>query len=175
MSPTGFLLSSNEQSRLVDGHSPAGRLMPNHLRNLGTVVFGFVSDDTGQIVQNKAFQSWGATWNYFHQDVWMGLLHFLPYYRPILMFWLRLNYVLFGLQPYRWHISLVLLHTVASVLMCRLADRMLHNRAAACAAGVLFAPHPVHIESVACYGERSCLRRRTKAQDPPRSESHVSL
>jgi serine-type D-Ala-D-Ala carboxypeptidase/endopeptidase len=35
MSSTGFVPSSNEQSRLVNGYSPAGRLMPNHLRNAG--------------------------------------------------------------------------------------------------------------------------------------------
>src|SRR5258708_16352732 len=35
MSSTGFVLSSNERSRLVNGYSPAGRLMPNHLRNAG--------------------------------------------------------------------------------------------------------------------------------------------
>jgi CubicO group peptidase (beta-lactamase class C family) len=35
MSSTGFVLSSNERSRLVNGYSPAGRLMPEHLRNAG--------------------------------------------------------------------------------------------------------------------------------------------
>jgi CubicO group peptidase (beta-lactamase class C family) len=36
MSSTGFVLSLNERSRLVNGYSPAGRLMPNHLRNAGS-------------------------------------------------------------------------------------------------------------------------------------------
>jgi Tfp pilus assembly protein PilF len=116
---------------------------------LGTVVFGFISDDSVQIVQNQSLRSWSATWSYFHQDVWVGLLHFLPYYRPMFMLWLRLNYALFGLQPFGWHALSVLLHTVASVLVYRLAFRVIHNRGAACAAGVLFALHPVHIESVA--------------------------
>jgi CubicO group peptidase (beta-lactamase class C family) len=35
MTSTGFALSSKEKSRLVKGYSPAGHLMPYHLRNAG--------------------------------------------------------------------------------------------------------------------------------------------
>jgi len=35
MNSTGFVLSPDEQSRLVKGYSPAGNLMPYHLRNAG--------------------------------------------------------------------------------------------------------------------------------------------
>lgn len=35
MASTGFVLSAKERSRLVQGYSPAGHLMPYHLRNAG--------------------------------------------------------------------------------------------------------------------------------------------
>jgi len=121
------------------------------LAYVGTVAFGFVYDDTVQIVQNPAIRHWGSALRYFHKDVWAGLATrgTATFYRPLFMLWLRLNDAWFGLQPAGWHAAAVVLHAIASVLVCRLAARLTQSRAAACAVGILFALHPVHVESVA--------------------------
>jgi len=120
------------------------------LAYIGTVTFGFVNDDRVQIVQNPALRHWRSALQYFQQDVWAGLGRgTATFYRPLFMLWLRLNHALFGLQPAGWHAAAVVLHAIASVLVCRLAAHLTRNRAAACAVGVLFALHPVHVESVA--------------------------
>ena len=121
------------------------------LAYIGTLTFDFVYDDVLQIVQNPAVQNWGSTLQYFHQDVWAGLgtQGAATFYRPVFMLWLRLNDAVFGLRPYGWHVSAVVLHVIAAVLVCRLAARLTQSRAAGCAVGMLFALHPVHVESVA--------------------------
>jgi protein O-mannosyl-transferase len=121
------------------------------LAYIATLTFGFVYDDVLQIVQNPAIREWGSTLQYFHQDVWAGIgtQGAATFFRPVFMLWIRLNDALFGLQPSGWHAAAVVLHVIASILVCRVAGRLTESRAAACAVGMLFALHPVHVESVA--------------------------
>ena len=121
------------------------------LAYVGTVAFGFVYDDGVQILQNPAIRNWGSVLQYFHKDVWAGLgTHSAAtFYRPVFMLWLRLNDALFGQQPAGWHAAAAVLHAIASLLVCRLAACLTQSRATGCAVGILFALHPVHVESVA--------------------------
>jgi Flp pilus assembly protein TadD len=113
--------------------------------------FPFLFDDRMQIVANHDIQSWRGTLGYFAYDVWHSYDPTLltKYYRPLFYLWVRINYVLFGLSPAGWHMACVLLHGAVSVLVFRLCARLTGSRVAGVVAGLLFAVHPVHIESVA--------------------------
>lgn len=121
------------------------------LAYVGTLAFGFVYDDKVQILENPAIRHWASALQYFRQDVWagLGMSSTATFYRPIFMLWLRVNDSLWGLQPACWHAGAAVLHAIASILVCRLAVRLTQSRAMACAVGILFALHPVHVESVA--------------------------
>jgi tetratricopeptide (TPR) repeat protein len=118
---------------------------------LATTGFQFVYDDRAQVLNNPEITSWHRVISYFGSDVWASFDPTRPqnYYRPLFFVWFRLNYLFFKLQPAGWHIAAVLLHATASLLAFRFAARLTGDRFTAAIAALLFAVHPVHIESVA--------------------------
>ena len=59
------------------------------------------------------------------------------------------DYQIWGLNPFGYHLTNVLFHAAASALVCLLTFRLSGARSAGMLAGVIFAIHPVHIEPVA--------------------------
>jgi tetratricopeptide (TPR) repeat protein len=117
----------------------------------GALAFGFVYDDLSQVVGNPALRSWSYLAGDFTHHVWYLVNPHLAanYYRPVFVIWLRLNYFLFGLSPAGWHFTTIALHITASVQVFWLGQRLLKDRFAAACAALLFAVHPIHVESVA--------------------------
>src|SRR5258706_12783570 len=65
---------------------------------LGTLRYGFVYDDGGQIVYNPLVQSWRFAPRYLVEHIWGNQGNVPPnYYRPLFLFWYLLNYFAFGL------------------------------------------------------------------------------
>ncbi len=118
---------------------------------MGSLTFGFVTDDRSQILNNPEIHSWASLPGYFTHAVWSVIAPYTPanYYRPIFFVWLRANYMLFGTSSVGWHASAVLLHVIVCVLMFRYVWRLLGSRSIAAVATLLFVLHPVHVESVA--------------------------
>lgn len=116
-----------------------------------TLGFQFVYDDKPQIVQNPAIHAWRYVPHYFTAHAWAELYPNVhgDYYRPLFLLWFRLNYALFGAKPEGWHCTTVLCHVAATYLVLSLVRRLTANSGLALGAAVLFAVHPVHIESVA--------------------------
>jgi 4-amino-4-deoxy-L-arabinose transferase-like glycosyltransferase len=67
----------------------------------------------------------------------------------LFMFWLLLNYKLFGTNPVGWHLTSVLVHAAATYLCYRVVKRVSNDAIIATTAGLVFAVHPVHMETVA--------------------------
>jgi protein O-mannosyl-transferase len=112
--------------------------------------FGFVYDDREQVLDNPYIQSWKYLARDFTSDAWAQTNgHTIKYYRPAVVSWMRINYTLFGTKAAGWHLTTVLLHVLATVLVFWLALRLLHSRWQALIAGLAFAVHPAHVESVA--------------------------
>jgi len=113
--------------------------------------FGFVNDDRLQVVANQHIRSWAAVPGYFTHHVWAGLdAAVIPnYYRPFFYVVFRLEYALFGLHTLGWHLVNVGVHVVATWLVFCFARRLLDSRIMAFVSALLFAVHPVHVESVA--------------------------
>lgn len=116
-----------------------------------TFRFNFVYDDYPQIVVNPRLTSWHYLGQFFTTDVWS---HFfsnaaIHYYRPIFSTWLLINHTLFAKHPLGWHVSNVVLHLIATVLVWILAERLTNDSTVAFFAGLLFGLHPIHGEVVA--------------------------
>lgn len=116
---------------------------------IATLSFGFVYDDRVQVLDNPFLQSWRYLGHDFTSHVWAQTHKPAVYYRPMFLVWLRLNYTLFGTRAWGWHLMTVLAHALATLLVFRLASRILGNRWQAAVAGLIFATHPVHVENVA--------------------------
>jgi len=64
------------------------------------------------------------------------------------------DYKLWGLNPKLYHAENVLWHILNSILLFFLITRLIKNRQAAFVTAILFAIHPMHVESVAWIAER---------------------
>ncbi|MGA9527514.1 MAG: tetratricopeptide repeat protein [Terriglobales bacterium] len=118
------------------------------LAYLATLGFGFVYDDKPVIVQNTAIRSWRALAAYFVPKSAAGVSGG-TFFRPVTILWLRLNYMLFGLEPAGWHFAMLIGHVLATWLVFVLVTKLAANRTTAAIAALLFGLHPVHVENVA--------------------------
>ncbi len=107
---------------------------------------GFIWDDDDYVLENKTLRDPGGL-----KDIWISP-QATPQYYPLVHTGFWIEYQLWGLDPTGYHVTNVLLHALASVLLWRLL-RWLAVPGAWLAAG-LFALHPVHVESVAWITER---------------------
>jgi tetratricopeptide (TPR) repeat protein len=114
----------------------------------GTLSFEFVWDDWPQIVNSPLIRSWSNLPRAFGSDLWYHVARHQVYYRPLFVAWSMLNYTLFGLHPWGWHLGAVLLHVGAVLSVFWLARRLRLEYWTAALAAAIFALHPVHIEPV---------------------------
>ena len=116
-----------------------------------TLGFQFVYDDTPQIIQNPAVHAWRYLPHYFTSHAWAELYPNVAgnYYRPLFLVWFRLNHAMFGLNPRGWHFTTILCHVAATYMVYRLLMRLAGKPWMAFGAALIFALHPVHMESVA--------------------------
>lgn len=114
--------------------------------------FGFVYDDHVQIEQNPWLRDAAGPWRWFTAPFWA----FDParaqspsnYYRPLFgMVYAGVARV-WGIQPAPFHALSLVLHACVSLLVLVAARRLGASEGAALFAGLLFAVHPVHVESV---------------------------
>ncbi len=131
---------------------PAGIVVAStFLAYAATLRFGYIYDDAYLVISNYSLRSWRFLPVYFGGHIWSFVFPTsrANSYRPLLLMWLRLNYQLFGLHPWGWHLTIVTAHVAAAWLVFRLALLLTGNRWTATAAGLLFGLHPVHVETIA--------------------------
>jgi len=114
----------------------------------GSLSFEFVWDDWPQIVNNPIIRSWSNLPRAFGSDLWYHMARHQVYYRPLFVAWSMLNFTLFGLRPWGWHLGAVLLHVGAVFAVFWLALRLRLEYWTAALATLIFALHPIHIEPV---------------------------
>ncbi len=113
----------------------------------------FVYDDTRQIVRNPLIQDSTLYTKALFSDVWAfksdGTIAASNYWRPIFTAFNILNFRLFGLNPFGWHLLNILLHIAVCILVYLLLQRWNLPEILAFSIALIFAVHPVHVESVA--------------------------
>lgn len=110
---------------------------------VATFWFGFVYDDSWQIVDNRALRAWANVPSFF-----TAAMLRTPYYRPLFLLWLKINESIFGTSPAGWHVMSVLAHVAVTGMVYAVVRRLAGARVGLLAAAV-FGLHPIHIESVA--------------------------
>ncbi len=108
---------------------------------------GFVLDDRGIILENPLVREPSRAWRAFLEPYWPAAVGG-GQYRPIGIVSFAIDWALVGDRPAWFHMVNVGWHVAATVLVMRLT-LALAGAAAALAAGLLFAIHPVHVEAVA--------------------------
>jgi tetratricopeptide (TPR) repeat protein len=110
---------------------------------------GFVSDDHFQLLGNPLATDWGRLPQIFTHHVWaFAGGQTSNYYRPLQTLTYLVLHSFFGFSPFAFHLAIVLLHSVNTLLVYRLARRLLMADYAALVAAILFAVHPIHNEAV---------------------------
>src|SRR2546430_2036570 len=128
---------------------------------LPTLQNQFVSwDDDKNFLENPHYR--GLSWTHLH---WMWTTH-LGHYIPLTWMTLGLDYLLWGMNPVGYHLTSLLLHAANAVVFFFLVRRLLtlalpspsergHALAVSAAfAALVFAIHPLRVESVAWATER---------------------
>ena len=110
--------------------------------------FDFVWDDWPQIVNSPIVRSWSNLPRAFGSDLWYHVARQQVYYRPLFVAWSMLNYSLFGLRPWGWHLGAILAHVAATAAVFWLARKLGLEYWTAALAALIFALHPIHIEPV---------------------------
>ncbi|HMI30126.1 MAG TPA: tetratricopeptide repeat protein [Candidatus Limnocylindrales bacterium] len=120
------------------------------LVNLPTLRFQFVSwDDSRYVTENPWIRGWSASnlRHIFTQSYFVS-------YMPLQLVSYMLDYSLWGLKPFGYHLQQIVLHAVDSVLAFELVRRLFGRFWLAAIAGLFFALHPSHVESVAWVSAR---------------------
>jgi tetratricopeptide (TPR) repeat protein len=77
------------------------------------------------------------------------------YYRPLVAVSFQLDHAIYGMRPFGFRLTNLMLHAVAVVLVFFLARRLTESPHPAGLAATLFAVHPSHAESVAWISQRT--------------------
>jgi protein O-mannosyl-transferase len=113
---------------------------------IATLSFQFVWDDNFQIVHNPLIRRWHNVPRMFGSDLWHSFTQNQIYYRPLFMTWSTLNYTIFQLKAWGWHLGAVLMHILAVVSVFWLARKLGLEYWTAALTAMIFAFHPVHVE-----------------------------
>ncbi len=123
---------------------------------------GFVNwDDDDNFVKNPLYRGLGWT-----ELRWMFTTIHMGNYRPLTWMTLGLDYVLWGMDPFGYHLTSLLLHAVSTLLFYFLTLRLLSLsipaasaarglRVAAGLAALIFSIHPMRVEAVVWISARN--------------------
>jgi Flp pilus assembly protein TadD len=121
---------------------------------------GFVWDDAPLIVDNSRVKVAGEYAHLLFSSFWEtgdGHDRFRAFFRPLVSASYAVDYAVWGLRPFGFHLTNVLLHFLCCVLVWRIARDYRLGPAYALLGALAFAAHPVHVESVAWISGRTDL------------------
>jgi tetratricopeptide (TPR) repeat protein len=134
------------------------RLLVSGLLALTTVLVylpalrnGFVNFDDPPYVLNNSHVHEGISGPGLH---WAFTTTACANWHPLTWLSLQLDAQLFGLRPWGFHLTNVLLHAVNAVLLFWVLQQLTGHVWRAATVAALFALHPLHVESVAWVAER---------------------
>jgi tetratricopeptide (TPR) repeat protein len=119
----------------------------------------FIWDDLDLVYKNLLIRSFSNFRKIFVVDLFYksGEIASSNFYRPIQNFSYMLDYHFFGLNPFGYHLSNIILHILNVILVYFLILFITRKRSAAFITGLLFAVHPVHTEAVTYISGRADL------------------
>lgn len=127
-----------------------------YLNSLGNT---FVYDDYLTITNNHFIREWRYLSAFFNQKYFVvsGELT----YRPIVTLSYFLEYALWQLNPWGYHLTNMIIHTLNVYLIYCMAYRLFYNRQSAFISSVIFSIHPIFTEAVNAVSYREDLLSAT--------------
>lgn len=119
-----------------------------------TLAQGFAFDEYFLILEDTTLHSLRYLSDFFTRPFWPGQTGII-YYRPLISLTYALDYALGQGRPWPFHLTNLTAHVLASVFAFRLCRRLFPPLALF--AGLLFALHPVHTETVTWISGRTDL------------------
>ena len=131
---------------------------------------GFVHDDSDQIINNPWITDFANLPGVFFSSAWAFLEEEVTsnYYRPVMHLVYMIDYAIFELNPWGFHLTSVIINSINSVLVFFLVNLLLEREGiwsgeegeagwmglgpsglGALAGALIFSVHPIHTESVA--------------------------
>ncbi|HOY31625.1 MAG TPA: tetratricopeptide repeat protein [Bacteroidales bacterium] len=109
-----------------------------------------VWDDPYYVTENLTIRSFSNLGELFTNS-------FVGNYQPVTILSYMIEYAIVKNSPFLYHLDNMLLHIINAVLCFLLITKLAKNSHTGFVAGVLFAVHPLHIESVAWISQRKDL------------------
>jgi predicted membrane-bound mannosyltransferase len=111
---------------------------------------GFVWDDHFIIVQNTAIKDARNVVGFFTQDFWRNstLGIYSGFYRPIVLVSFFLDFMLWGLNPFGFHLVNISIHLMNTLLVFFIITLLTKDRSLGLFSGIFFGIHPVQTEVV---------------------------
>lgn len=134
---------------------------------MNTLLNGYVFDDFTVILENKMIRDFGNIKKFIFADVWVfdEAHQASNYYRPFYNIVLTVQYHLWGLKAWGWHLGNIIFHTLNSIVAFLIFSRLFKGPGTsdiekrpdgelpastfALMAALIFAAHPVKTEAVA--------------------------
>ncbi len=113
---------------------------------------GFIWDDRGLIIGNADYLS---DWKNLFAAFVNPLFGDIPYYRPLISWWFIIDYQLWGANPFGFHYTNLIVHTVNALLVYLFIVLLFKEATLALFTSLLFTAHPVQSESVAWISGRN--------------------
>jgi len=111
--------------------------------------YPFLVYDDSLLFRFEAIRHWSSIPGMFTTDIWENASGQGSFYRPLAMAMSVVRYKIGGFDPRWWHGSAVLLQCVAVLLFWRAAFRLTRSESIGLGAAMLYAVHPMLVESVA--------------------------
>jgi 4-amino-4-deoxy-L-arabinose transferase-like glycosyltransferase len=119
------------------------------LTSINTLSNGYASDDAHQVIGNAFVKSVAnlpyafttSVWSFATDDIVFAVD---SYYRPLFNILFTINYALYGSTAWGWHLTSVLVHTLATSLVFLVIKELASDGRLALITACHFAVHPAH-------------------------------
>lgn len=113
-----------------------------------TLSYEFVWDDVLLVARSQRLREWSSLPAVLGSHFWAEVHEGSHYYRPLVSLSFFLDLQIWGLNPLGFHLTNLLAHLATALAVLALARRLGAPLPAASLAGLAFALHPIHTESV---------------------------
>jgi hypothetical protein len=124
-----------------------------HIESLG---YWFTAADTLALIETSRITSLADVWTILTKPLMYGTsyLHIGLFYRPVVNFTFAFDYWLWGLNPFGYHLTNILLHGLAAALVVVTSRSLTTSTRVGVLTGVLFAVHPLSVDTVPAISRR---------------------
>lgn len=112
--------------------------------------------DALTLIETSRIDSPGDIWRILTEPMMNGseAIELVVYFRPVTVFSYSIDQAIWGLNPFGYHLTDLILHFLVSMLLFILVRTMTRQDVAAWIAALIFVMHPVHVENVPAVARR---------------------